>query len=260
MRTKSKIRIALGILFGVTLTLASTSVYHALKGPKELEDVFSEIRVAPDIGVVKVAVSSGCSISRFGMNPYAAPKTARGAEWAIATKDIIMHKTGVSALEADRIVAMMRTGAADDVFEMGNLGGSSGHQYFSNTFDTTYMKNGKRFLCKDTKTNFVNDDKKEYGRLYHTSTGISVGEFLRCGNVTILYPGPRVPAIVPPVEVPSSGGPGGPYSVPPAFPRLVPGPVPTPTQPSVGVVNKVPEPGSLALVLLPLAFLLWKKK
>jgi hypothetical protein len=243
MRTKSKIRIALGILFGVTLTLASTSVYHALKGPKELEDVFSEIRVAPDIGREKVIPTSGCRISRFGMNPYAAPKTARGAEWAIATKDIIMHKTGVSALEADRIVTMMKTGAADDVFEMGNLGGSSGNQYFANTFDTTYMKNGQRYLCKDSRTNFANDEQKEYGRLYHTSTGISVGEFLRCGNVTILYPGPAVPIVpVPPVD---GEGPTGPQKAP-GFRQ--------------DTSNKVPEPSSLALVLLPLAFLLWKKK
>jgi hypothetical protein len=196
-----------------------------------------------------VDLRSGCRIAVFGTAPWLKPGRAKDKAWELRTHKALALM-GIPPEAANIAVERMRSGKADDAVAMGNttgIGLSSG-QVYAPRFTTTYLKNGRGAVCRDSRTRFRTDTQMEYAVLYkiqYAGRTYHLGEFLACGNVSQFMV--RDPAA--PIR------PGGTQSEAPIQPgdaqseALIPG---VPMYPEMPVVNEVPEPSTLALLCLAL--------
>ena len=185
-----------------------------------------------------VDLRSGCRIAVFGTAPWLKPGHAKDKAWELRTHKALALM-GIPPGAANVAVERMRIGKADDAIAMGNttgIGLSSG-QVYAPRFTTTYLKNGRGAVCRDSRTRFRSVEQMEYAVLYkiqHAGKTYHLGEFLACGNVSqFMVRDPAAP--IQPGDVQSEA--------------LIPG---APMHPEMPVVNEVPEPSTLALLCLAL--------
>lgn len=215
-------------------------VYSSAKDAAEPDDYGAAqiIDPAPSGSIeAPVDVRSGCRIVAFGVAPWLRPGAPKDAQWERRTHKALAAM-GVPMDAASEAIKRMRAGASDDAIGMGNVEGvamASG-QYYLPSFSTTYAKNGRGTVCRDSATRFASDHRAEYAvvyRIQHGDKTYHLGEFLACGNVSRFFPAPAgsgAMALRWQDEGSAQGAPG----------RAGPAPG--------KAINHVPEPGTWALI------------
>ena len=177
---------------------------------------------------------TGCRIARFGAAPWD-EHHAHGPEWRRASR-IALMRMGLPLDAANQALHMIDMGAVTDIVGMGGTGGTAtvSRQRYLPVFSTTYMKDGQRVVCHDSRASFKDASQREYAALYVVGP-YHVAVFQRCGNVSRLFVSPD--AAEPGIDV-----------------------VPAPGIGPDEVAHHVPEPGTLALVLVGLVGLFFRRK
>jgi hypothetical protein len=140
-------------------------------------------------GDARVSIHVGCKIERFGVAPWAPP----GSEWTperrLATQ-IALTQMGLPLASAYKATGAIEHDVPTTMLEASNLGATDRAGTTYSRFHTTFAsrKNG-RVTCLESRTDFPTDNRTEAARVWIVD-GYTVGEFMRCGNVSVFFPGP----------------------------------------------------------------------
>ena len=176
-----------------------------------------------------VSVRSGCKIAHFGEYPWAPRTAAWTAERRSATVAALVLMD-IPLATAEKAAEAMEHTPPDKVLDVGNAGATERVPAWENrpaitynAFHTSFKSDASgRVVCRASRTAFKDEGQSEKANVW-TIDGYVVGHFRVCQNVSRFFAGPLLKPLTP-------------------------------------TVYTVPEPGSLALVLLGLGALALRRK
>lgn len=206
-----------------------------------------------------------CNIGRFGSAPFLAPGVPRDADYharAERALQVFGLPAGARQLAHDRLAV----GIPDREIRIYNDRVDGGPVELNHRYITTYAKDGKDFVCHNSKANFRSNEHSEKADLYvihFEGRTYYIVEPHACRNLSrmfaLLPPGytPAPPTYWSPQGMqPSAPTPGAqpfvPFDPPPVVPPVV--------LPERDRVNNVPEPATFALVALAFVLIVFSTR
>lgn len=134
----------------------------------------------------------GCKLSQFGRSPWLKKGAIRNKAWEDKTLVALM-KMGLSEKAASEAIAKLKSPYDLDWVWIGNnyVVSHAKRNLFKAEFDTTYTKNDKDYLCRNTKANFKNQEYFEPARyivIIDNDQEYHIAEPYACGNVSRITP------------------------------------------------------------------------
>ncbi len=229
---------------------------------------------------VKVDKVTNCELSSVGTAPVLAKGKPMDAQWEAAVRRIA-ELSGLPAPAHDELIAKLRSGKSDNTMSMGSTHGrlTVGEQLFYPLHINSFRVGDRYGVCLNTLMRFNNPHRTEEAQVFVIVYGgvtYWYGKMIGCNNPVRFWPAPfgwippvaerdvvapppsgvvepppigYLPPAPPPDQFVQPPGYNNPYMPPPGY-----------APPAPNRVNEVPEPGTIALVLLAVVAIVYTRR